>query len=309
MTQTLAAAIPAALPGALPRALHGKTRRIMADALAQALESGGIHAVYQPKICLRSFALIGVEALARWNCPNFGPVPPAIFIPLAEQFGLIGSLTGQIMHEALATCARLRRCTPELTMAVNVSPLLLRDDALPRLIDRALAAAGLPPDSLVVEITESHAIEDEASARATLAALRQRGIGCAIDDFGTGHASLLSLLRLPFNELKIDRAFVSRMHTREAGAIVRATLSLAREMRLHVVAEGIETKDAETLLRDLGCATGQGFRYGHPVSAESLLANQVRLASSPVTPACKAAKAKPRNRTPEARTIASSCRP
>ncbi len=256
---------------ALPEALHGSTCRKMASALARSLESGGVRAVYQPKICLNSFALIGVEALARWECPIFGHVPPDVFIPLAEQFSLIFSVTALILHDALATCARLRRFVPGLTVAVNLSPLLLEDHRLIRLIDEALANAHLPPGCLVVEVTESRAIENEAAARQTLNALRGRGISCALDDFGTGHASLLSLLRLPFNELKIDRAFVSRMHTQEAEAIVRATLGLAREMRLHVVAEGIETEGAETMLRDLGCATGQGYRYGHPERVEALL--------------------------------------
>ncbi len=260
-------------PQARPEALDAASRADMATALAEALECGLVRAVYQPKINLRDMALTGVEALARWDSPVFGTVPPDVFIPLAEQFGLIENLTAQILEHALATCGRLRLHVPELTVAVNISPLLLHGDRLVALIDAALIKSGMPPECLVAEITESRAIDNETAARIALSELRKRGIGCAIDDFGTGHASLLSLLRMPFNELKIDRAFISRMHTDEAGAIIRATLNLAREMRLHVVAEGIETEGTETLLRDLGCTTGQGYRYGHPEQIETLLAS------------------------------------
>jgi EAL domain-containing protein (putative c-di-GMP-specific phosphodiesterase class I) len=257
---------------ALPEALGLASRADMAAALAQALDAGEVRAVYQPKISLHDQSLTGVEALARWDSSVFGTVPPDLFIPLAEQYGLIETLTSQILDHALTTCGRLRRYVPRLTVAVNISPLLLYGERLVALIDAALAKSGMPPECLVAEITESRAIENEAVARATLGELRKRGIGCAIDDFGTGHASLLTLLRMPFNELKIDRAFISRMHTDEAGAIIRATLSLARDMHLHVVAEGIETEGAETMLRDLGCNTGQGYRYGHPERIETLLA-------------------------------------
>jgi len=218
--------------------------------------------------------VIGVEALARWDCPHVGIVPPEVFIPLAEAGGMIGDLTAIVLRDALEMGTRLRRHAPELTVAVNISPLLLQEAGLPDQLDRALARAGLPPSCLVAEITEGHAIPDGVRAGATLHELRRRGIGCAIDDFGTGHASLLSLLRLPFNELKIDRAFVTRCATdKEAEMIVRATLGLAREMQLHVVAEGIETEDTETVLRGLGCASGQGFRYGRPDEAATLLAS------------------------------------
>lgn len=236
--------------------------------LALALGQNEITAAYQPKVVLETGALIGLEALARWASPMFGMVAPDVFIPMAELHGLISQLTDLILHDALATCARLRRTHAALTMAVNISPMLLDDPDLPGRIDRALVRAGLSPTALVVEITEGRAIVDTARAYSVLAQLRARGVACAIDDFGTGHASLLTLLRLPFNELKIDRAFVASCATdRHAEQIVRATIGLAREMRLNVVAEGIETEQTERLLRRLGCGTGQGFRYGWPVEA------------------------------------------
>ena len=245
--------------------------------LREGLASGHIYAAFQPKVSLSTGALIGVEALARWDSPRLGIVSPDVFIPMAEREGLIAELSALILQQALDACVQLRRHAPELTMAVNIAPSLLADSTLPARIDRALNAAGLPPSALVAEITESQVIADTAGAAITLGALRARGINCAIDDFGTGHASLLSLLRLPFSELKIDRAFVTHCATdRDAETIVRATLGLAREMELHVVAEGIETQDAETMLAALGCNTGQGFHYGRAMSPASIIAGLCR---------------------------------
>ena len=244
----------------------------MTDDLAEALRSGEIVAAFQPKVTLATRELTGVEALARWHSPTLGHVAPDIFIPLAERSGLIGALTQVVLRDALDMAVTLRRYAPEMTMAVNISPNMLVDHDLPATLDRALHRAGLPPSAFVAEITESQVIHDPQRAGATLSALRARGMACSIDDFGTGHASLLSLLRLPFSELKIDRAFVAECATeRDAQRIVRATLGLAREMQLHVVAEGIETEDAERTLRSLGCVSGQGFRYGRPMDAEAML--------------------------------------
>lgn len=250
------------------------TFQAISNTFAAALAAGEIFTVFQPKVALATRELIGVEALARWHSPVHGVVKPEVFVSVAEEQGLIDVLTQIVLRDALDACALLRRHADDITMAINVSPVLLSDPQLPLQIDRALMDAGVPPSAFIVEITEGRMIHDIKRAGIVLAALRQRGIGCAIDDFGTGHASLLTLLRLPFSELKIDRAFITRCATdREAQMIVRATLGLAHEMNLHVVAEGIETVEAETTLRNLGCASGQGFRYSLPIDAASLLAN------------------------------------
>ncbi len=244
----------------------------MTEALAEALTRGEITIAFQPKVVLETGRLIGMEALARWTSPSLGVVPPERFIPIAERQGLIGALTDRVLREAVATCAHLRRFRPDLTMAVNISPVLLSESGLADRIADTLAAAGLPAEALVVEITESSVIHDPARAGVTLGVLRARGVACAIDDFGTGHASLLTLLRLPFSEIKIDRAFVEAcVRDPEAEMIIRATLGLAREMRLGVVAEGIETAGAEQVLLGLGCIVGQGFRYGRPIGPSALL--------------------------------------
>ena len=260
------------MSNALSRTAQEQLKHRAGAALANALKSGDIVAAFQPKVSLDTNEMVGMEALARWTSPEFGRVAPDVFIPLAEEQGLIGELTHAVLRDALSACAILRREAPGMTVAVNISPLLLTDKDLPDQIDSALREAGLPPQALVAEVTESHVIAP--GARATLTALRRRGIGCSIDDFGTGHASLLSLMQMPFSELKIDRAFVAGCgRDRGAEMIVRATLGLAREMKLHVVAEGIETESTESMLRDLGCNTGQGYRYGRAMNTAGILAS------------------------------------
>jgi EAL domain-containing protein (putative c-di-GMP-specific phosphodiesterase class I) len=280
------------------------------------LARGEIHAAFQPKVSLRTGALVGVEALARWSSPLFGAIPPDVFIPMAQKEGVIAELSSLILRQALDACVEMRRQAPTVTVAVNFAPSLLADTALPTRLDRALILAGLPPSALIVEITESQMIGDVAGAASCLAALRARGIHCAIDDFGTGHASLLSLLRLPFSELKIDKAFVTHCTTdKDAETIIRATLGMAHEMRLHVVAEGIETPDVEVMLLALGCGTGQGFRYGTAMPTAAILAGYLsgkaphRLSRSrPGTDCDTEASANPINKRPEALTIQRSCR-
>jgi EAL domain-containing protein (putative c-di-GMP-specific phosphodiesterase class I) len=241
--------------------------------LAAAIARGDIRTRFQPKVALATGALIGVEALARWTHAELGPVPPDRFIPLAEDSGLIGRLTLSVLRDALRAVAILRRHHPEATVAVNISPVLLDDPALPDKIAALLEAAGLPPSVLVAEITEGQPFTNPARAAAVLAALRERGVGCAMDDFGTGFATLPALLRMPFTELKIDRSFVSRSaDLPEARKLVRATIRLAQALGLRVVAEGVESAAVETLLREAGCDVGQGFRYGRAMPVECVLA-------------------------------------
>ena len=158
-------------------------------------------------------------------------------------------------------------------MAVNLSPLSLTDLSLPERVSAALQAAGVPPEALVLEVTEGAVMEDYVLAADILTRLRIRGLKLAIDDFGTGHSSLLSLLRLPFAELKIDQAFIRPLETDpEAGKVVRAVLSLGRELDLDIVAEGIETEGVANQLHDLGCGTGQGYLFDRPLDEAALTA-------------------------------------
>ena len=240
--------------------------------LAGAIARGAIRTEYQPKVALATGTLIGMEALARWTDEQLGFVPPDRFIPLAEAEGLIAPLTMLVLRQSLDAVACLRRLHPDATVAVNISPVLLDDLALPATIAAALEAAGLPPQVLIAEITEGHPFAQPDRAAEVLTALRQLGIGCAMDDFGTGYATLPALLRMPFTELKIDRSFVARIaELPEAAKLVRATIRLGHALGLSVVAEGIETEEVEQLLREAGCEAGQGYRYGRPMPMKALM--------------------------------------
>ena len=188
---------------------------------------------------LATGATIGAEALARWVTLNGRLVLPTDFIPVSEQGDQGRALTDAILDQALFACARWRHRRPECHVAVNLSPLLLDDPGLTDRIDAALHKHGVPPGALVVEITESNGIPDTPRATEIRTRLRIRGVNLAVDDFGTGHSSLLSLVRMPFNEMKIDQAFVREAAVnRDARKVVRASASLGRELGLKVVAEG-----------------------------------------------------------------------
>ena len=239
--------------------------------LADAIHSGTIVPHFQPQVSLRDGRVVGVEALARWPHPSGGGAPPEIFVPMAEQSGLIVPLTFSIMRASLRACARWRPLHPDCRVAVNISPLVLADPRLPDEIERVLAETGLGPGALIAEITESTVIANPLLAAEVLTRLRIKGIELSIDDFGTGHSSLLALLRLPFSELKIDRSFVSECETdAEAWKIVRATVSMARELGLRVVAEGIETASIVRLLRGVDCEIGQGWYFAQAMGEAAL---------------------------------------
>jgi EAL domain-containing protein (putative c-di-GMP-specific phosphodiesterase class I) len=198
-------------------------------------------------------------------------VPPDLFVPLAEQNGLIVPLTRIILEDAMAACVRWRGDHPNCSVAVNISPMVLANPALPEEIEALLMRHALPPAALIAEITETTVIANPLLAAEVLTRLRIKGIGLSMDDFGTGYSSLLTLLRLPFTELKIDRSFVAACETdQEAWKIIRATISLARELGLSVVAEGIETEGAEDKLRTVGCHIGQGWRFGRAMAERTL---------------------------------------
>jgi EAL domain-containing protein (putative c-di-GMP-specific phosphodiesterase class I) len=223
-----------------------------------------------------------VETLVRWQSPRHGAVPPSIFIPLAERHGLIDTLTHRVLTAALAPLPAWRALAPSLTLAVNLSPHSLTDLALPERVSAALDAARVPPEALVLEVTEGAVMEDFVLAADILTRLRIRGLKLSIDDFGTGHSSLLSLLRLPFGELKIDQAFIRPLETDpEAGKVVRAVLALGRELGLDIVAEGIETESVAARLHGFGCAAGQGYLFDRPLDEAALTA---RLAATHAPP-------------------------
>ena len=259
-----------------PTRVHADTRRVTGSPTAEEFESAlrndEIHTEYQPKTDLMTGEIVGVEALARWRSPTRGMVSPEQFVPVAEQSDLINKLTYRVLEDAIMACRQWRELMPNCSVAVNISPHVLGDPKLLPEIDAILGQNRMPPGALIAEVTESTMISNLPIATEVLTRLSIRGVRVSMDDFGTGYSSLLSLLRMPFTELKIDRSFVSVCKTDpEAWKIVRATVSLARELGMRVVAEGIETEDLSDRLRDVGCDMGQGWYFGRPMRADAIM--------------------------------------
>ena len=254
-----------------PRMLESVTDRLSLDQdLRRAVERGELRLFYQPLVSMESGAIVGSEALVRWQHPTRGLVPPDSFIPLAEEIGLISAIDTWVLRTACAQAATWRKAGhPDLIVAVNVSGRELgRSDLVDR-IEAVLFESGLPPDRLEVEITESAAAAQPAEALEELHQLRRAGIGIAIDDFGTGYSSLSKLATFPADRLKIDRSFLSgiRLETDEA-PLVSATIALAHQLGMKVTAEGVETPAQLAFLRRQGCDLLQGYLFSRPVPAE-----------------------------------------
>jgi diguanylate cyclase (GGDEF)-like protein len=251
--------------------------------LRQAIAADAIVPHYQPLVDLRTEAVIGVEMLARWRRGEDGMVSPAEFIPLAEEIGLIGILTENLLRQA---CREAVRWPGEIVLACNVSALQLRDPDLPETIRGILAETGFPARRLEIEITESALVGDLDLARALLRQLKTLGVSLALDDFGTGYSSLRHLQTLPFDKLKIDQSFVAGLgEDPDSDTIVAAVVGLGHNLGLTTVAEGVELPRVAVALRALGCDVGQGWLFGRPGPAETIpaLAGRPTLAG-PTTP-------------------------
>lgn len=231
--------------------------------LRRALDADEIVPYFQPIVELRTGILTGFEALARWRHPIQGPVSPDIFIPLAEENGLIGMLTRNLLRRVFTVAASLPE---ELSVSFNISPLQFGDRTLSQQIRSAAQVARFSLKRLVLEITESALISNIEQAQSVARELKDLGVSLALDDFGTGYSSLRHLQALPFDELKIDASFVREMsETKESRKIVAAIIGLGHSLSLTTVAEGIETKGQADMLLRLGCDVGQGWLYGPPV--------------------------------------------
>jgi diguanylate cyclase (GGDEF)-like protein/PAS domain S-box-containing protein len=240
-----------------------RERREMKRDLSLALGRGELRVVYQPQIDIGSNRLVGFEALLRWESSTHGSVSPMVFIPLAEESGLIDTIGAFVLREG---CAEAANWPEALSLAVNLSPAQFRNRAVVRTVADALAETGFKPARLELEITESVLFDESAEALAALEELHRMGIRVALDDFGTGYSSLSYLRRFAFDKIKIDRSFVADLPGAEdSAAIVRAIIGLGRSLKTRVTAEGVESWEQLLMLRAEGCNEAQGYLFSRPL--------------------------------------------
>lgn len=236
--------------------------------IGHALDNGEFSPHFQPLVDLRTGGLHGFELLARWKHPSRGWIPPDEFIPLAERYGWIDRLTSELFHAGFSA---MRTLPSSVTLSVNISPVQLRGLSLPANIQKIAEETGFSLTRLTAEITESALTEDLDRARTVSSALKAMGCKLALDDFGTGYSSLTHLQSLPFDELKVDRSFVSSMEARrDSRKIVAAVVGLGQSLGLKTVAEGVETSEQVQMLQWLGCELAQGWFYGKALPAGEL---------------------------------------
>ncbi|AWL11122.1 Cyclic di-GMP phosphodiesterase PdeB [Saliniradius amylolyticus] len=239
--------------------------------LRSAIENQQLQLYFQPKVDLQQQSVIGVEALIRWFHPELGFIPPDEFIPLAEQTGAVRDLTHYAIAEALKYQQQWWDQGHKLNVAVNISALDLVDMHLPEYVSELYKNNALSPEQLTLEVTESSVMNDPDTAIVALQRLRDMGITLSIDDFGTGYSSMAQLKKMPVQELKIDRTFVMDMVTNDEDQVmVKTLISLAQNLGMSTVAEGIEEEQALTLLTNYGCNKAQGYFIGKPMSADDL---------------------------------------
>jgi diguanylate cyclase (GGDEF)-like protein len=249
---------------------HVKRRMQIERELRNALAAKTIVPYYQPLVSLADSRIIGFEALARWESEELGVISPVVFIPIAEECGLIGELGDQLLRRA---CLDAVAWPADIKLAFNISPIQLRNDSLGLRIMTILGDTGFDPHRLEIEITESALVDNLENAQRVIDQLRQSGIRIALDDFGTGYATLRQLQTLHLDKIKIDRSFVDHVsQDNDSMVIVRAVLGLASGLGLTTTAEGIEDAEQLAYLRAHGCAEGQGYLFGKAIPAQMTLA-------------------------------------
>jgi diguanylate cyclase (GGDEF)-like protein len=242
-------------------------RRFIRRELSRALAARAFDLHYQPIVKADGGAIVGVEALLRWNHATRGFIPPAVFVRVAEEAGMMDQLGEFVLRRALADAARW----PGLYVTVNLSPLQVRDRKFVNLVAAVLKESKIAPSRLVLEITEGVLIDDPETAKARLEDLRGLGVRLALDDFGAGYSSLTYLQRLPFDKLKIDRGFVAALeHSANTGVIIQAIVALGRALGMSVLIEGVETEEQRVLSRLAGCNEMQGYLFARPAPREEI---------------------------------------
>ena len=236
--------------------------------IRRGLTQGEFVPFYEQQIDVETGALVGFEMLARWRSPQLGLISPDIFVPIAEEIGLITEMSDQLIEQALTDA---REWDESLTLSINISPVQLRDPWFAQRLLKKLIAANFPPQRLEIEITESCLHENISLVRSIITSLRNQGVKISLDDFGIGYSSLEQLRNLPFDRIKIDRSFVSEL--REPGRrsnIVEAIIALARGLDLPLTAEGVEDEDILDALKSMGRLKAQGYFYGYPEDADGV---------------------------------------
>jgi PAS domain S-box-containing protein/diguanylate cyclase (GGDEF)-like protein len=244
----------------------------LANDLRVGIETGQLRLLYQPIVELANHDVVGVEALVRWERPGYGLLNPSEFIDVAERTGQIVSLGAWVSAQACETAVRLARLgSGPHSMSINLSARQLMDPGVVTMLQCALADTGCDPASVVIEVTETALMQDMAGATATLEAIKALGVALALDDFGTGYSSLLYLKNFPVDRIKIDQSFIGGLGVdADDTAIVASTISLAHSVGVQAVAEGVETVDQLTLLRQMGCDFAQGFLFSAPLTLAEL---------------------------------------
>lgn len=243
-------------------------RKILEADLRQAVSDGIIQVFYQAQVDIRSMDMTGMEALARWTHPTHGNIPPSIFIPIAEDLGIIRDLGRMILTEA---CAEATRWARPIKISVNLSSIQLQSPDMLEIVQEVLTTTGLDPERLELEITESVLLSNHDNVLTAICRLRTMGVTVAMDDFGTGYSSLAVLRRIPFDIIKIDKAFIRDIAVNdEALKLLKLIIDIGGLLGKKVVVEGIETEVQHGIICDLGAVTGQGFLFGRPVSSSDL---------------------------------------
>jgi len=251
---------------------RGPLQLLTLDAVRHGLANGCIDVFYQPKVSVPGRRLVGVEALVRWRGADGRLIPPIAFLPVVEENGLIDELTEQVFRISVASAAGWVKSGLNIKVAVNFSVESLTRFELVDFLMETAREKGIDPDKLILEVTESRIMEEVTTPLEILTRLRIKGAGLAIDDFGTGASSMQQLKRIPFTELKIDRAFVAGApHDEEARAMLESSIALARKLDLTIVAEGVETQEEWDLVESLGVEIVQGYFIAKPMPADELL--------------------------------------
>ncbi|MEO0768672.1 MAG: GGDEF domain-containing phosphodiesterase, partial [Cyanobacteria bacterium J06649_4] len=260
-----------AYSGTLTKSLQKRSR--LANDLHRALEEEQLFLHYQPRIDWRTRTIVGVECLVRWQHPELGIIPPIEFIPIAEETGLILPIGQWILQQACQqNKAWQAENLPKFTVAVNLSARQIEQAGLNDLVQQTLKTTALEPQFLELEVTESLLMGDTAQISSVLQDLHNQGIALALDDFGTGYSSLSYLRKFPFDTLKIDQSFVQDIvQSTEAEEVTRAIVSLAKGLRLGLIAEGVETKEQLNKIKTYGCHEIQGYYFSRPLSPSQLV--------------------------------------